>query len=311
MRSERFNLYEDRDDVFLTTYLWDGSPELSGAPRPLILICPGGGYVYCSDREAEPVALRFAAMGYHAAVLRYSVYGDRPEDFARLDSTDPVKPQVLHPAQIRELGRAMLLLRERAGEWNIDAERIAICGFSAGAHVCAMYATLWHRPLICEYLNASPERLRPAAAILCYPVADFVAQDAAEYADAGDRQVTDHMKLAYLGTLNPTREQLIEVSPARNVCGMEPPIFLWATSADTMVPVRNSLNLAGALSERGVPFELHVFERGAHGLCLADQATANCPEQIDPDAARWVPLAEAWLRRRFALNLPSPEQEAG
>lgn len=306
MRSERFNLYENRSDVFLTTYLWDDSPELTGAPRPLVLICPGGGYMNCSDREAEPVALRFAAMGYHAAVLRYSTYGDGAEDFARLDGPDPVKPHVLHPAQVRELGRAMLMLRERAGEWSIDAKRIAICGFSAGAHVCAMYATLWHRPLICEYLNASPERLRPAAAILCYPVADFVAQDVADYADARDRQITDRMKLAYLGTVNPAPERLIEVSPAWNVTGSEPPMFIWATSADATVPVCNSLNLACALAERGVPFELHVFERGAHGLCLADQASARCPEQIDPDAAHWVPLAEAWLRKRFALKLSKP-----
>ena len=101
MICEKHFLYEDRADVFLTTYLWEPSPSLpAGEMRPLVLVCPGGGYLNCSDREAEPVALRFAAMGYQAAVLRYSTYGERRDDFARLGTDDYVKPHVLYPAQM-------------------------------------------------------------------------------------------------------------------------------------------------------------------------------------------------------------------
>ena len=72
--------------------------------RGAVIVCPGGGYLNCSDREAEPVALRFAGMGYHAAVLRYSTYGERRDDFARLATDDYLKPHILYPVQMRELG---------------------------------------------------------------------------------------------------------------------------------------------------------------------------------------------------------------
>lgn len=114
MRTETIRLYEGREDVTLTTYLLDDSPELlKGGARPAIVICPGGAYLNCSDREAEPVALRFAAMGYHAFVLRYSVYqegcGGTP------DWTKPIEPklQCQYPKQMREMGMAMRLIKSK------------------------------------------------------------------------------------------------------------------------------------------------------------------------------------------------------
>ena len=305
MICEKHYLYEDREDVFLTTYLWEPSPEMpAGEKRPLVLVCPGGGYLNCSDREAEPVALRFAAMGYHAAVLRYSTYGERRDDFARLATDDYVKPHVLYPAQMKELGRAMLLLKRRAEEWRIDPDRIAICGFSAGAHNCAMYAVNWNRPVVTEALGAEPGLLRPAAVILGYPVVDFsITEGVCE----ADRPLYADMYKAFIGTAEPSGAQFSQVDAARQVTADTPPMFIWSTAADATVPVVNSLNLASALSKHGVPFELHIFEEGPHGMGLCDQASAGVTQHMNAAAAKWPELAGSWLAKRFALDVPKGE----
>ena len=305
MICEKHSLYEDRDDVFLTTYLWEPSPELlAGEKRPLVLVCPGGGYLNCSDREAEPVALRFAGMGYHAAVLRYSTYGERRDDFARLATDDYLKPHILYPVQMRELGIAMLLLKRRAAEWRIDADRVAICGFSAGAHNCAMYAVNWNRPVLTDALKANPEELHPAAVILGYPVVDFGITEGV--CDA-DRPLYADMYKAFIGAAEPSEAQFAQIDAARQVTADTPPMFIWSTAADATVPAMNSLNLASALSKHGVPFELHIFEEGLHGMGLCDQASAGVTQHMDAAAAKWPELAGSWLAKRFVLDVPKGE----
>ena len=106
----------------------------------------------------------------------------------------------------------------------------------------------------------------------------------------------------------PGPELLEAISPALLVTKATPPMFLWATAGDRLVPVQHSTLMATALANAGVPFEMHIFEQGDHGLALADQSTAHDVGQLNPDAARWAGLCQAWLEKRFALNLP---QEAG
>lgn len=177
MLPQTIRLYEDRLDVTLTTYLWSDSPVLqNGRKRPAVLICPGGAYLICSDREAEPVALRFAAMGYHAFVLRYSTYSEGAPFILPLSGEAPnlpVNPQCVHPAPMRDLAKAFLVIREHAEKWLVDAEKITLCGFSAGAHNCAMYAVYWHTPIIHEFFGKEPEAFKPAAAILAYGLYDY------------------------------------------------------------------------------------------------------------------------------------------
>ena len=100
------------------------------------------------------------------------------------------------------------------------------------------------------------------------------------------------------------RRQLEDVSPARHVSKDTPPTFLWATAADPLVPVQHTLLMAAALAEAKVPFEVHIFEQGNHGLSLADQASAGALSQCNADAAGWAELAGKWLLKRFALKLP-------
>jgi acetyl esterase/lipase len=304
MKSELIKFYDDREDVTLTTYVISDSPELLGGnKRPAIIICPGGAYLSCSDREGEAVALRFAAMGYHAFVLRYSTYMGAEIGFPDFQKDLEVNEKSIHPAPMRDIGKAMLVLREHADEWLIDVDKIAICGFSAGAHNCAMYSVYWDKPIIHEYFNKKPEAFKPAATILGYTLSDYLLMRSLPKSPI-DQKLFESSNLAFTGNKNPNEEMLKEVSPALHVSESTPPMFLWATSEDTLVPVQHTLKMATALADNNIPFEVHVYEKGPHGLSLATQATAQANSQLYRDASRWIVEAEAWLEKRFALELP-------
>ena len=307
MLTKIIKLYPDRQDVTLTTYVLDDSTALlNGKKRPAVIVCPGGAYLYCSDREAEPVALRYAAMGYHAFVLRYSTYsGEAEYDFSNPDLS--VNPNSIHPAPMRDIGKAFLTIREHADEWLVDMDKVAICGFSAGAHNCAMYSVYWDKPIIYEFFDEKPSQFKPALAIIAYGIGDYHITGKSK-PEPTDNKLSQAASIAFLGTTSPTPEQLDELSPAMHFSKNTPPTFLWATAADALVPPENTAMMAAALSKAGVPFEAHIFEEGQHGLSLADQTTANAAWQIDGNAAKWVTLVEAWMMKRFAL--PVPEESA-
>jgi acetyl esterase/lipase len=302
---EKINLIEGRDDVTLTTYVLDDSPEmLRGKRRPAVIVCPGGAYLGCSDREGEPVAIRFNAMGYHAFVLRYSVYSEN-RGWGAIDEDPKPKKWLTHPAPMLDIARAMLEIRKNAEKWLVDMEKVAICGFSAGAHNCAMYSVYWDKPAMSEPFGVGSSDLKPAATILAYPLTDYVFMKGEyEKMDAANKGLYDMVNLAFLGTREPDDLTLDAISPARHVEKNTPPMFLWSTFRDGLVPIRHTTILADALARAGVPFEVHIFEDGDHGLSLADQTTAVAKTQIDTDAAKWASLAEAWLKKRFALDLP-------
>lgn len=305
MHVETIKLYENRDDVTLTTYVLTNSREmLNGRKRPGVLVCPGGGYLGCSDREAEPVALRFAAMGYHAFVLRYSTYYGGAFGAFPTSGALEVNPRSVHPGPMRDIGKAFLTLHAHADRWLLDTEKIAICGFSAGGHNCAMYSVYWNRPVITEHFGEPPVVFKPAAAILGYAVCDYRLRFDDD-ADPAAPKLSDAVSIAIFGTTSPSPELLDEVSPVLHVTAHTPPTFLWATAADTVVPVQHTTLMATALAVAGIPFEAHIFEQGQHGLSLANQATAGSPLDMEADTAQWAPLAETWLAKRFALDVPS------
>lgn len=309
MHIETISLIPGRDDVTLTTYVIDDSPEmLAGRRRPAVLVLPGGAYLGCSDREGEPVALAFAALGYHAFVLRYSTYGEgRPFGGAPL-AVDAPKPHLTHPAPVLDVGRAVLAVRARADEWLVDVDRIAVAGFSAGGHNAAMYATHWHRPLLTEALGVPAEQLRPAAAVLGYALTDYTQLRPWMLQVGAGPDLLALMRqadVALLGTADPDEAALRSVSPALHVDAATPATFLWATSADGLVPAHHTLAMAQALAVAGVPYEVHVLGHGDHGLSLATQATATAWSQTDPALATWFDDCARWLQRRFALPLPA------
>lgn len=307
MKCEKIYLYEDRPDVTLTTYIWEESQELQpGKNRPAVIVCPGGAYLSCSDREGEPVALKFMSMGYQAFVLRYSTYLEGKSGFP--DPTKPmeVKEDRIHPTPVREIAKAFLILREHAEEWHVDMDKVAVCGFSAGGHNAAMYSVYWDKPEITEFFGRPAEDFKPAAAILSYPVTDSVAMKTAMEGDGIAKFLFGAYNVALTGAAEPDEKTLLAVSPARLVDANTPPTFIWSTCQDNLVPIQQSILMAKALADQKIPFEMHIFEEGAHGLSTADQDSAGDSAQVNADAADWIPKADKWLKKRFALELPEP-----
>ena len=247
-------------------YLQDASSEMSHSEcRAAVIVCPGGSYRYRADREGEPVAMRFLSAGMQAFVLHYSVAPDR------------------YPAAFLELAASVAEIRTHAGEWNIDPDRIFVCGFSAGGHLCAGMGTDWKNPLLGQYLSVENYLWKPDGMILCYPVISLE-----EYTHEESCQ-----------NLTGSREDLPALlSWQKRVTADTVPAFIWATFEDELVPVENSLLFAAALQKERVPYELHLYEKGAHALALCDETTAEDPSQIQPDAAGWTELAVHWIRRR-------------
>ncbi len=290
MLTSTIPLRDDTDQVYLETYVLKDSPEFqTGTRRPAVILCPGGGYMMTSDREAEPVALRFLARGYHVFVLRYSV-GTR------------------FPAPMLDLGKTIKLVRDRADEWRVDPDQIVLCGFSAGGHLVASLGVLWDKPLLTEPLGVSPEQIRPTALILGYPVIDLelVANFPMNH-EGRAVGIKDHILATVLGS-NPEPAHQDQYRLDRHVSSSTPPTFIWHTAEDELVYSQNALRFALALAEHHVPYELHVFEQGRHGLSLADETTDSNQQMINRESQIWIDLALAWLqvrRNQAAPNITS------
>ncbi len=301
MHSKTIQVWPDRPDVTLTTYLLDDSPDFkTGARRPAVLILPGGGYLGTSDREAEPIALFFAAQGYHAFVLRYAVFFQSyPQDPSQPPEQNTF-PSIF-PQPLLDVAAALRLVRNQADQWLVDPERIAVCGFSAGGHLAASIGTQWNSRFLLEKLGGPAQDFRPDALVLGYPMIDYVLT--AEIHDRiPDNPLADFLRLceiAAFGHKEPSVAEKDQINPVRHVSPDTPPTFIWHTADDELVPLENSLELAAALKKADIPFEFHVFSQGRHGLALADERTAVSPEQINPPVQVWTSLVLTWLKTRF------------
>lgn len=302
---EQKKLYENRNDVTLSCYIWEDSPELlEGKTRPAVIVCPGGAYLNCSDREAEPVAMKFLSMGYHVFVLRYSVYMEGKGGFPDFTGKMERKEHCIHPIPMREIAESMLYIKQNADRWLVDTNRIALCGFSAGAHNCAMYAVHWNKPVITDIYCGEKAVFKPIAVILAYPLTDYVYMQETMEKDMIMKGLFTISNTAFLGDAEVTQERLEAISPARQVTEDTPPMFIWATAADNLVPVQHSLRMAHALADKKIPYELHIFEEGDHGFAVADQTSASAQSEINQDVQNWVILADKWLKKRMTYDLP-------
>lgn len=245
----------------LTVYLREPSASMPETQaRPLVLVVPGGGYEHVSQREADPVAVQFLAAGYHAAVLWYSV-GEQARDYRPLD----------------QLNKAMALLRAHAGAWGIRLRQIALCGFSAGAHLALSGAVL-------DLPGCAGAQQRPDALILSYPVvtAGPFAHRGSFVQLSGSQDPADHLAFGLEDKITPA----------------VPPVFVWHTMEDATVPVENTLMLVSALHKAGVPCEAHLFPHGKHGLSVC---TAEVGNEM-PHPGRWLELAKEWLGEVFDFH---------
>lgn len=256
-------------EALLTCYLKDNTDGKPNARRKAVIICPGGGYDFCSTREGEPAAFQFLAMDCQAFVLHYS-------------TAPGVFPQALS-----ELAAAVALIRRRAGAWHVDPQCIIVCGFSAGGHLAASLGVFWDRDFLSGKLELRKEEIRPAGLILCYPVIS-----SGEYGHKGSFDNLTGNGLSEYG-----RDFL---SMEKQVGSQVPPVFMWHTDTDRTVPVENSLLFAWALKKAGVGLELHIFPEGRHGLALASQETDketddNRGGYVVPCCQIWTSLARVWI----------------
>ena len=248
----------ENDSVTLTTYILD---DIRGhiPYRPAIVICPGGGYQRCSNIEAEPVAMRFAAAGFHAFVLNYSVYPCR------------------YPDALEELSMSVELIRENAEKWHVDKDKIAVGGFSAGGHLAASLGVFWNK----EPFASETQKNKPNALVLCYPVITS--------GELGHRGSFDAL-------CGDDAELVEKMSLEKRVDKDTPKTFLWHTFDDEGVMVDNSLLFANALRKNDIPFEMHIYPTGRHGLSLINKDTGlEDGEVVSENAKQWIDNCCSWL----------------
>lgn len=256
---------------YLYTYFLDSSIEMRpNEKRPVILMCPGGGYEMTSDREAEPMAMRFLAMGYHVAILRYSVSPAR------------------YPVALQQVAESVLYLKNHAEEYHIDPEKIVVQGCSAGGHLAANYGVAWNSPFLTKLMGMekNSEQLRVASLLLCYPVIT-----------SGEKSHEGSFR-NLLG--DQYEEKKAELSLENQVTSDTPPTFLWHTATDDTVPVENSLYFFQSCLQQGVSAELHIYPVGGHGLSLANEETCRANGiGVQKECQSWINLAQTWLEGLF------------
>jgi acetyl esterase/lipase len=226
---------EDKDIPMITPYLADGT-NASGAA---MVIFPGGGYGGLAGHEGKGYADWFVSNGISSFVVKYRL---GPGGYR-------------HPAMLHDAARAVRLVRARAREWKVDPNRIGVIGSSAGGHLASTLVTHFDNGKLDSSDVIEQQSSRPNLGILCYPVITM--------------GTNTHMgsKRNLLGE-NPEPELVRYLSNETQVTKDTPPCFIWHTWEDKAVKVENSLEFASALQRAGVPFDLHIYQKGAHGLGL-------------------------------------------
>ena len=251
----------DADVPAITVYL----PRTMAANTPAMIVCPGGGYgALAANHEGRQVANYLNSLGVAAFVLRYRL-----------------GPRYRHPIQIGDAQRAIRMVRARAAEWRIDSGRIGIMGFSAGGHLAMSASTIFDTDN-----TQAPDAIdrvasRPDFTVLGYPVISMTAA----WTHQGSKR-------NLLG--DPADPELAKnLSGELAVTKDTPPTFIFQTNQDTAVPAENAVHYFLALRQAGVPAEMHVFERGVHGVGLANN---------DPALTPWSNLLANWLRVRGIIK---------
>lgn len=312
MICETITLSEKRN-VSFKTFLIKNSNELhKDLKRPLVIVCPGGGYSFLTDTEATPIALKYVAAGFHAVVLNYGI-----GEYAKA------------PGPVSDIAAAVAYIRAHSDEWYVNSEQIFVSGFSAGAHVAASLGVFWNNPEVLPEYQDNAELIRPNGMILGYPVLDLKSttnhldigiQPGTKMDDIGFAQrhpnmpqekyfVMDEKEGRYFidfevamnayifgGEYNDEQEEFYSLQ--NHVSADTPDTFIWHSCMDGLIKPANSLKFAAALNENNIPYELHIYGQGNHGIGLGNHITATTPNDLEPAATGWIELAIDWINRK-------------
>ena len=234
--------------------------------HPVAIICPGGRFTFQTDREAQPIALKFAAEGMHAIVFHYQLIEDQHS---------------VYPRALQELAVVLNWLQTQAQVHQIDLNKVVLVGFSAGAHVVANFNGLMLDETQRGLIFADKLLVEPAANVLCYPVIDLTA-GYPKTAAAREQISSDPVYWQAQNQLNSNSK----------------PTFLWQTVADQTVPVQNSLLYAQQMNQLQLPYELHLFAAGSHGLALGNYVTQTPgrADHLNYNVSFWWELCLNWLK---------------
>ncbi len=261
-------ILNEKSGAYILRYTFEKSQEMPNVvKRPAVVVCPGGGYSYCSTREADPMAFQYMAAGYNTFVLEYST-----------------KEHAVFPNSLLDLCAAMKLIRKNAEEWGVIEDQIAVLGFSAGGHLAASLGVYWNDPEIIEKSGCKNGENKPNALMLIYPVISTSWME-----NGGE--------LARIIGNNDWDSTYKKLNLQTAVTKDTPPAFICHTARDADVPPKDSIYFATALLDAGVPCELHIFPNGGHGLSLATPQV--CMNGGDKSFAQWVGLSTSWLERLF------------
>jgi acetyl esterase/lipase len=251
----------ENDRPTITPYL-----AATNATGAAVVVCPGGGYGMLAAHEGHDYALWLNQQGVTAFVLKY-----------RLGANN-----YRHPVMLQDAARAVRLVRARAEDWKVDPKRVAIMGSSAGGHLASTLVTHFDAGDANAKDAVDRQSSRPDLGILCYPVVSMGAH------------THQGSKNNLLGK-DPSDELVKLLSNELQVTSNTPPCFIWHTWEDKAVKVENSLQFASAMQRAGVPFDLHVYERGRHGIGLADKPPFT-------NAHPWSRDLVFWLKGRGFVN---------
>lgn len=246
--------YNDEENTFV--------PQITAYPaesKGAVIIFPGGGYSIKAHHEGPVMAEWLQSHGITAFVVDYRVAPYR------------------HPAEIADAMRAVRYVRFHAERYMIDRDKIAVMGFSAGGHLAASVSVHYDKEMYEPTDRIDKESCKPNASILCYPVIDM-----GTYRHDGSR-------INLLGGVPPKRMSEL-MSLHKHVNENTPEAFIWHTSTDNAVPVMNSLLYAEALSNENIPYEMHIYPVGCHGLGLADES--------EPYVSKWHEDLKCWLKHK-------------
>ena len=245
----------ERDIPTLTPYL----PDAGKATGAAMVICPGGGYGGLAEHEGRDYALFLNQHGVTAFVLKY-----------RLGSAG-----YRHPCMLQDAARAVRTVRARINEWKVDPKRVGIMGSSAGGHLASTLLTHFDAGQPEATDPVERQSSRPDLGVLCYAVITMGSRT-----HGGSR--------ANLLGNDPAPELIKLLSNELQVAPQTPPCFIWHTWEDNAVKVENSFDFAVALRRHGVPFDLHIYEKGQHGIGLADQPPFANPHPWARDLVFWL-----------------------